>query len=154
MEQSLQTKSEAVAVQTTTKKEAKPSSKNGDYFRHGDLLFLMIDSVPKDFKKYKTEPKKHPRGVTIVEGDVTAHHHTINEVAEYYNYDWGKGRISFVVLDREGILDHEEHGIIVLPKGTYQINYQREIQSSSLNRRNLASNDASALLDATMRVRD
>lgn len=119
------------------------------YYRHGDLLFIKVNEIPKDFITKRKTPKKHKRGVVIAEGEQTGHHHTIEQVEEYYDYQFRGGRISFVKIDKPVKLEHEEHGTIVLEPGTYQVNFQRE-----LNWENLDNKNNSLLDEATRVVRD
>jgi len=101
---------------------------NKKYYRHGDLLFIKVDEIPSDFKRTKKQPKSHSRGVIVAEGEKTGHHHTLEAVESYFNYEWRNGRISFFEIDKPTKVEHEEHGTIVLEPGKYQINFQREVQ--------------------------
>lgn len=136
---------------------------NPQYYRHGDLLFIKVKEVPNEFKKFKKDPKKHTRGVIVAEGEATGHHHTLTEVEEYYDYSFSGGRISFVKIDKDTKIQHEEHGEILLPAGTYQVNFQREldtdkvfeerVKTMSMERQAIFSLD-SLVNAATRRVRD
>jgi len=103
------------------------------YYRHGDLLFLKVDEVPSEFRRFKISPKKHSRGVIVAEGEKTGHHHTLEAAKSYFNYEWRGGRISFVEIDVPTKVEHEEHGTITLDPGLYQINFQKEVDLSKIH---------------------
>ena len=85
--------------------------------RHGDLLLIKIDKLPKDVKELE-------RGnVTLARGEATGHAHTVT------------GKVALLTLEQErylavqeatAILAHQEHGPIALNEGIYKIMQQRE----------------------------
>lgn len=126
------------------------SNQKQQYYRHGDLLFVKVDSIPEEFKRYKKNPKSHSRGVIVAEGEKTGHHHTLEAVEQYYDFQWNGNRISFIEIQKETKIEHEEHGTIILPPGKYQINFQRELKH---DRANVAST-SSLIEQARSRVLD
>jgi len=87
------------------------------FFRHGDLLFKRAENVKKSELKAKS-------GVVVAEGETTGHKHQFSsgQVQLYGTQD-----ITHVeILSKESQLSHEEHKTIVIPKGMYEIVYERE----------------------------
>lgn len=101
------------------------------HYRHGDISFHPVTSVP-------AMAKKETRTSYIVAyGEATGHHHELNRgVSELptasdkpqpkitvYTCDDGR---RFVELDYRTPLDHPEHGLLTLEKGIYEIYEERE----------------------------
>ena len=113
-------------------------------YRHGDILLIKIDELPKNIK-FKTKKSK-----IILKGEVTGHAHRLEgnakilEVAERIANNpigvWDgqmlvantitvepKSQvIGYAVVKEPTELTHEEHNTITLPVGTYEIRRQRE----------------------------
>jgi len=114
------------------------------HYRHGDILLIKIDELPKNIK-FKTKKDK-----VILKGEVTGHAHRLKgnakilEVAERIANNpigvWDgqmlvantitaepKSQvIGYAVVKEPTELIHEEHNTITLPVGTYEIKRQRE----------------------------
>jgi hypothetical protein len=88
-------------------------------YRQGDLLFKLVERVPKG--------KKRASG-HILEGEVTGHIHRVAEAnlgqAEVLDCDTGL----FMRVSGEGGVSivHEDHNTLVLPPGNYEVVRQRE----------------------------
>lgn len=116
-------------------------------YRHGDILLIKIDKLPKNIK-FKTKKSK-----IILEGEVTGHAHRLKgnarilEVAERIanrplqkiwdgnvlktyvgpiTVEPDKQVVGYAVVKEPTELIHEEHNTITLPVGTYEIKRQRE----------------------------
>jgi len=114
------------------------------HYRHGDILLIKIDKLPKNIK-FKTKKDK-----VILKGEVTGHAHRLEgktkilEIAEQIANNgieaWNRYRlivntpivrlkdnvISYAVVDAPAELTHEEHSTITIPSGIYEIRRQRE----------------------------
>ena len=109
--------------------------------RQGDLMLRKVNSknVPKDFEYKKAGP------TTIGYGEVTGHHHTLDEArwlvhpgadVEQFALDGNpkvqtigeQPRMFLVVDNTEGntALRHQEHAPIKVDNGTYEVIRQRE----------------------------
>ena len=111
------------------------------HYRHGDILLIKIDRLPKNIK-FKTKKDK-----VILKGEVTGHAHTLRgnakilEKAERIinpsptgslpvrNLPMRSQVIGYAVVKEPTELIHEEHNTITLPVGTYEIKRQREYDS-------------------------
>jgi hypothetical protein len=91
--------------------------------RQGDVLVVRIGEPPKG-----AEPKQlDPRGAVLAEGELTGHHHRIVDHracllrAEGTAYD---------LLSIEGLapvsLQHEEHAVVHIGGGTFEVRKQTE----------------------------
>jgi hypothetical protein len=92
-----------------------------EIIRHGDLLLMKVDSVPKDASVLNT--------LTLAEGEATGHHHTItsgqaliyapatvtDDVAKYIE-----------VKSKTAELTHQEHKPVELTQGAYKLSIERE----------------------------
>jgi len=118
------------------------------HYRHGDILLIKIDELPKNIK-FKTKKSK-----VILKGEVTGHAHRLKgnakilEVAERIANNligvWDgqmlvantitaepKSQvIGYAVVKEPTELIHEEHNTITLPVGTYEIRRQREYDAN------------------------
>jgi len=82
--------------------------------RQGDVLLKKIDSIPKGLMQ---EEK-----CILAYGEVTGHKHQILDNGILYK-DNNK---TYLKMNNEGILSHEEHAKLNIPKGEYEIIIQRE----------------------------
>jgi len=107
-------------------------------YRHGDILLIKIDKLPKDIR-FKTK-----KGKVILKGEVIGHAHRLKgnakilEKAERIinpsptgslpvrNTPMKSQVIGYAVVKEPTELTHEEHNTITLPVGTYEIRRQRE----------------------------
>lgn len=85
-----------------------------ELIRQGDVLLKRIDSIPKGMKK---EDK-----CILAYGEVTGHKHQILEYGTLFKKD----NRSFLEMKDNGILKHEEHAALNIPKGCYEVVIQRE----------------------------
>jgi hypothetical protein len=90
-----------------------------ELFRHGDLLFKKIGEVPKGLEKIG-----HGR---IEEGEVTGHHHQIQEQDGFNSYGVDGEITVLEVTGGELTLVHEDHHPIPLERGVYEVVRQREL---------------------------
>lgn len=112
-----------------------------EFFRHGDLVFIALTDEQKDRlannAKMKSHDKAHDSAVLAL-GETTGHRHvlTMKKPAslKIYKIDQtidltkegirtSTGHVSdtdvIVVLESDGVMTHEEHGDLDLPKGSY-----------------------------------
>lgn len=86
------------------------------FYRHGDVIIKQVAEV-------KGKKLKHLR---LAEGEVSGHAHRITEGdAELYEH---KGILYLRIKSEKASLTHEEHKMIELPKGDYEIKIQREYE--------------------------
>ena len=96
-------------------------------YRQGDVLITRVDEVkvkPKDKVK-----SKHGR-LILAEGEATGHHHSV-PASSGKLYAIAGGMLA-MILNRKTTLMHQEHDSIPLPKGTYVIQRQREMNTDQL----------------------
>jgi hypothetical protein len=109
------------------------------HFRQGDVLIERIDQIPAK----STKQKKSTR-IILAHGEVTGHHHCL-EVAEPADW-WKEGEIAatnekpktlagelFLTLPHGGVVTHQEHSKIELPKGNYRVTRQREYSPEAIH---------------------
>lgn len=99
------------------------------FFRHGDIGFVPVDKVEKDFKIKKDN--------VLAWGEVTGHSHkilpkTINDVVEVYENE--KGELA-IKVNGIAVIVHEEHKTIEIETGTYKIQREREYDYYQLQTR-------------------
>lgn len=86
-------------------------------YRQGDVSIIAVKGLPKKTKRVKGEP-------ILARGEVTGHAHRMVE-GKVRLYQLA-GLLYLRVLSERAKLFHEEHADIILPRGDYQINRQRE----------------------------
>lgn len=85
------------------------------YYRHGDLLLTRVDSIPTKARKTNTN--------ILQEGELTGHKHKLRGQAQIYELEEQK----YVQVEEPTELMHEDHNTIVLEKGTYLLEHEREL---------------------------
>lgn len=101
--------------------------------RQGDLLLVKIAKPPTNLER---KPTKNGQ-CTIGYGEVTGHHHTIQDAEwlvapettmdDLHQFALGNTTMPvFVVLDEPTTLTHQEHAPIALGAGVWQVVRQRE----------------------------
>ena len=83
-------------------------------YRQGDVLLKKVNSIPKGLKK---EDK-----CILAYGEVTGHKHQILSNGTLMK----KGEKTYLRMDDDDILKHEEHAALTIPKGEYEVVIQRE----------------------------
>ena len=80
--------------------------------RQGDVLLMKIDKLPE------TSVEKDN---VLARGEATGHSHKImnGKVLQLNSQQ-------YVVVEKEAILEHEEHDNIEIPQGIYEVRIQRE----------------------------
>ncbi len=86
-------------------------------WRQGDIFIAAIPAIP-------TEAVELP-GVVLAEGEITGHHHRIEDARSAALFQV-RGEMFLNVVYPEARLVHEEHGTIELARGTYRVWRQRE----------------------------
>lgn len=84
-------------------------------YRQGEILIISTTELPQE--------KKTLSHLVLAVGEAQNHKHQITKGnAELYDH---KGTLFLKVID-EAELTHEDHDVIVLPKGDYKIETQKE----------------------------
>jgi hypothetical protein len=81
--------------------------------RQGDVLLKPIEKIP-------TEAKETTDNV-LARGEATGHSHRIEGARVFRNGDQ-----LLLQVEQEAQLVHEEHGLIQVPRGDYEVVRQRE----------------------------
>jgi hypothetical protein len=86
----------------------------GSYAQQGDVLIFKTDSI-------KGKKLNH---LILARGEKTGHSHTITKGdAELYEFE---GTLFLKVNSEEVEVTHQEHGMVVIPKGDYKIGTVKE----------------------------
>lgn len=96
--------------------------------RQGDVFLRQVEQVPPTARRVD-----HPMPQVLAYGEVTGHRHQVLEavVTHYIDHD---GR-AYILLDRAGVLSHEEHEQVTLLPGPYEIIIERDYDPSIYQRR-------------------
>ncbi len=88
-------------------------------YRQGDVFIQKIARLPKDVK-----PRAKDKRVILAYGESTGHEHAIinDDVESFIDTN---GRL-YLRAKKELEVTHQDHGMIVLPKGVYVVTVQRE----------------------------
>lgn len=99
--------------------------------RQGDVFLVKVARLPKGAKDVT------PKGrIVLAFGEVTGHAHAIaeGETREFSYADAGNVVRRFLEVVGEAHVKHEEHGVIPLPPGFYEIIGQREYSPQEIRR--------------------
>ena len=91
--------------------------KNKRAYRQGDVILICDAEIPEEKRKLCHS--------VLAEGEVTGHKHQVTE-GDVELYESVVGDIYLKVLSLDAKLTHEEHGLLELPKGDYEVQIQRE----------------------------
>ena len=96
-----------------------------DWYRHGDVIIKAISQ-----KAYKEMMEAHPakNDYVVAYGEATGHHHALQAktgTAQVLVSADNQQTVAFSVK-QDTKLTHEEHKTIELPKGYYQVEFERE----------------------------
>jgi hypothetical protein len=94
-------------------------------WRQGDVFIAPVPSIPKGAKLRQ--------GGVLVEGELTGHSHRVADLRTAEVLEAGDDLFLRVLADATKII-HQEHGPIVLPRGTYRIWGQREYSPEAIRR--------------------
>jgi hypothetical protein len=103
-----------------------------EIFAQGDVLIERVASIEPSGMTIAAGPDG---SVTLAEGEATGHRHAIFDAVTMFRDD-GLARdipgglyIGHVRVDGEcARVQHDEHSTIVLPKGTWRVRRQRELE--------------------------
>ncbi len=110
-----------------TKKTAAPKQ-----FRQGDVYLVEVSQSVEGLKPVEREAGR----VVLAHGEVTGHSHAI-AAPEATLYALNEQTLDRLLrVEKRVALNHEEHGEIQLPAGTYRVTIQREYEPSGF--RNVA----------------
>lgn len=90
-------------------------------FRHGDVLVVSVDSIPKDAKVLKGRQ-------WIALGEKTGHHHSVDLVDSLFQTEDGK---LYLKATKRTTLRHQEHKPIILEPGCYLVGVKRAYVAGS-----------------------
>jgi len=94
-------------------------------WRQGDVFIQACPQVPP-------EAKKLPHCI-LAKGELTGHAHRVEESGAAVLFEFG-GSQYLDVKAAQATVAHEEHGPIVLPRGTYRVWIQREYSPEEIRR--------------------
>jgi len=95
-------------------------------YAHGDINIEVYEG------EVKGEKVNHAGKFVLAEGETSGHKHvittpSIDDMDVIKSADGGM----FLVLRADGIVTHEEHAPMAIPKGTYRIDREREVDHFS-----------------------
>lgn len=86
------------------------------YFRHGDLVFSQIKTIPKE----ANETKDHKLAL----GEMTGHYHALTK-GRFKVYDLPNNE-KVVEVETPTDLTHQEHKTIEIQPGRYKMHFEQE----------------------------
>ena len=95
-------------------------------YRQGDVLIRQIDALPEG----ERESVKPIGGrFVLAEGGATGHAHAVKAIGVALTII---GIQRFLEVQKETLVQHEEHGEIPIPPGNYEITRQREYRPEGI----------------------
>lgn len=94
-------------------------------YRQGDVLVREVRT--KEFVRHGTELAAENGRIVLARGEATGHSHSIDARVGKLFEDSRPG-VCYLLLDEPGLLEHQEHSPISLPKGVYEVIRQREYE--------------------------
>lgn len=90
-------------------------------YRQGDVCLIEVGTIPADAKVLTPES----RGVVLMEGEATGHHHRFRNNGDVALLERGTGE-RFVEVKKPSALTHEEHDAIMFTGKKFQQVFQVE----------------------------
>jgi hypothetical protein len=87
-------------------------------YMHGDVFLTPIERIPDGVKR---------KDNTVAYGEATGHHHTFTDDSAVEVYVDNNGQQYCRVRNDYATIGHQEHKPLSVPKGTYAVNVQREV---------------------------
>jgi hypothetical protein len=97
-------------------------------FRQGDVLIRPVDRVPEGLKRVPLDEGR----VVLAYGEVTGHAHVVVGDVEFLAADIVELEQTFLRVEAEVQVVHDEHDTVTLPPGDYEIVRQREYTSADM----------------------
>src|SRR5260221_656355 len=88
----------------------------------------IITSTEVKASEIKGKTVKHDVSIVLAEGSTTGHKHILN--CRSMEIKQGEKGL-YLSLKKDGTLTHEEHNTLTLPKGTYFVGHEREVDHFS-----------------------
>ena len=95
-------------------------------WRQGDVFLIAIPSIPSG--------RRESHELVLARGEITGHSHRIKDPSVASACRVG-GSLFLEVTGAKATLEHEEHGPIDLPRGTYEVRIQREYVPGAIPKR-------------------
>lgn len=96
-------------------------------YRQGDFLFVPVNNAPDN-----TQAEQRVNGKIIVGySEATGHHHSIAERETTMLTD---GVSRWLVLERDSVIEHQEHQAFTLPQGVYKVVQERTYNAGNIQR--------------------
>ena len=93
-------------------------------YRQGDVLVREVGT--RDFAYHGVERFCEQR-IILARGEATGHNHSIDARVGRL-FEGSRPGVCYLLLDDQGLLEHQEHSPISLPKGVYEVIRQREYE--------------------------
>lgn len=91
--------------------------------QQGDVLLKSVKSIPQGSKKIERTNSTYGKNrYVLAAGEVTGHCHAIKEEVDLFE----KNNTLYLETKGGETLEHEEHGNITLPAGTWEIGIVQE----------------------------
>ncbi len=94
-------------------------------YRQGDVLIREVG--PRDFARRGGELAAENERIILARGEATGHNHSIDARVGRL-FEGSRPGVCYLLLDEQGLLEHQEHSPISLPKGVYEVIRQREYE--------------------------
>ena len=97
-------------------------------YRQGDVMLALCESdMPKKCKPVELELGR----VILAHGEVTGHHHSFGSSSGVALLEAPSGD-RYLKVKKQASLEHQEHGTIEVPAGTYRVIRQREYSPEAI----------------------
>jgi len=95
--------------------------------RQGDVFFEMVKNLPKEARKSNSIGQ-----IILAYGEATGHKHVVTNWKDVDSFGDAQGNI-YVSSETEIVVEHDEHGKVVLDPGIYKVGRQREYDAQAAN---------------------
>jgi hypothetical protein len=97
-------------------------------YRQGDVLVFSVKNLPNNL-----EPIERENGhIILAHGEATGHAHAIKSEHATLFRDPKLAAIFMCVADESVTLAHDEHALIAIPPGSYEVRRQREYHPEAI----------------------
>ncbi len=124
-------RSQAESIKNDSTQRFPEAASPGDTWRQGDLYITLLDEIPEGAIKAVTV-------LQLAEGQTQGARHCLDSKAGVEMFRVANpGMLDGPLLrtDRQRTIKHPEHGNVIIPPGSYQITYQRDLDAEDRQRR-------------------
>lgn len=128
-----QVRAQAEKIKSNAPHRFPAAASPGETHRQGDLYVTLLVGLPPMPTIQPTSPRRQ-----LAVGNTQGSRHCLDSLSGVKCYEWSDATpFDGPILDisQERVIEHPEHGHLILPPGVYGVTYQRDLDAEERERR-------------------